>query len=123
MSEKYGIEMLKVAVVGVCQFINAGIAVGADGVVDFRDTPELFKIAKGASTLSSVSPSAAIQEIRDLSVDEQAELVDLVKATLEMPDGDISKKALIIIEQSKAMFEAYMKIVEVVQNIKGVIVA
>jgi len=122
MEQQHGIDNLKAIVLGVCQLANAAVKADEDGTIDYKDIGLLFGFAKSASTLSDVNLAEALAEGRELTPDEQAELVDYLSENLEIDVANIKDKIDVVLEQSKAVYSALYQLIGAIKKIKSGIV-
>lgn len=102
-----GITQLKDAVITICKFTNAIVeSVADDGKITFGDFPKFINpVISLPAAISGIGE--VIPELKDITPEEKAELVELVKDELEVGENAelIVEKALNILYELKALFD------------------
>lgn len=116
-----GIENLKKGVVGAVTITNAILEVTADSTISVGDAKSLFGLGEGALTLGGVHLGTALAEGADLYPAEQAELIEVIKTQLKIPNASEEKVAAVC-DASKVVYESLWKLVEAIKEAKAIIV-
>jgi hypothetical protein len=113
-----GIEKVKAIVGLTCDLGNiAGVVLedGKLGLDDVSVVPALLKILPELS----IEPGQAWKELQDYSPEEHAELVEFIKAKLELPQEKVEASIEKVLELSKGLYVSVVGIIDLVKAIKA----
>lgn len=115
---QYGIIQLNKLIEASCAVANVAAKVLEDGKVNAADLTQVFNIFQALQRFADIKFYELPNEVKDLSADELAKLMEAFKKSFDIPQDKIEGKVEQGLDLAIKLYMAIMQIVKFAQEIK-----
>jgi hypothetical protein len=112
-------ELKKILLIGA-RVGTIGGEVVADGKVDLKDLPELFKVIGEARKLTEIDYEKACEQLKNLTSEQRAELNIEFSKEFDLPSDQLEQRVEKIVNQSLGLISYILKLIDSCKDVKKI---